>query len=124
MGSIETTKDISSELTINIAKGKIMAEDLLNWVSDYYSGTVTKLILWNCIEADLSNITSEEFEKIARLVKKRSDIRKSGKTAFVFNRDVEFGLGRMYEALSKIEDIQSENKTFRDMTEAKKWLGV
>ncbi len=124
MGSIETSKEISSGLTVNIATGKIAAEDILNWVLEYYSGNSTKFILWDFTEADLSNITSEEFRGIASEVKKRSEIRMDGKTALVFGRDLEFGLGRMFQAFSEIEGVLFEYMSFRDIVEARKWLDV
>ena len=124
MGSIETSKEIPSELTVNKAKGKLTAEELLIWVSDYYSEITTKLILWDFNEADLSSITSEEFMEIAREVKNRSDLRVEGKTAFVFNSDLGFGLGRMFQAFSEIEGTQFEFMSFCDVVEAKKWLGL
>jgi hypothetical protein len=124
MGSIETTKEVSSELTVNIVKGQIMYGDLVKWIANYYSGTVTKFILWNFTEADLSDITVEEFKNIAEVVKRKSDLRIDGKSALVFSKDLEFGLGRMFEVFSESEDIEFEFKSFRSITEAKKWLGV
>jgi len=124
MGSIETSKEIPSELTINKAKGKLTAEELLIWLSEYYSGITTKLILWDFNEADLSSITSEEFMEIAKEVKNRSDLRAEGKTAFVVNNDLGFGLGRMFQAFSEIEGTQLEFMSFRDVVEARKWLGL
>lgn len=124
MGTVETSKEMPSGLTINIAKGEIKLEDLLNWISSYYSGITTKYILWDFNEADLSNITTEEIRKIAKEVKKKSDIRAGGKTALVFNGDLDFGLGRMYEAFAEIEGIKFESMSFQNIAEARKWLGV
>ncbi|MCJ7773864.1 MAG: hypothetical protein MUP22_12120 [Desulfobacterales bacterium] len=124
MGSIKTTKDIHLELTTNLVKDQITYDDLLNWTTSYYSGTVTKFLLWDFTEADLSNITTEEFKNIAEVVKIKSDLRDRGKSALVFSRDLEFGLGRMFEVFSKLEGTQFEFQSFRNIEEAKKWLGV
>jgi ribosome biogenesis protein Nip4 len=124
LGSIETTKDMSLDVTVNIAKGMMTAADILNWISDYYSGTVTQLILWDFTEANLSDISKEEFEEIAVAAKKRSYVRAGGKTAFVFSEDLGYGIGRMYQALSELEEIEYECMGFRKIEEAKKWLGI
>jgi len=127
MGTIETTKDKSLSLTMNIARGQISYDDFTNWINDYYSGAITRYVLWDFTEADVSGISSKEYEKIAALVKKKSDQKegkKGGKSALVHSQDVGFGLGRMFEALSRMEGIEFEFKSFRCMAEAKKWLGL
>ena len=40
MGEINTTKDLEQELTINITKGEISYIELINWITDYYSGVI------------------------------------------------------------------------------------
>ncbi len=72
----------------------------------------------------MSKITSDEFRKITKEVKNRSNKRAGGKTAFVSTKDIGFGLGRMFEILAEIEGIQFEYKNFKSITEAKEWLGV
>jgi len=124
MGSIETTRDIALELTTNIVRGPTSYDDLLSWITNYYSGSVTKYILWDFTEADLSPITTNQFQNIAEMVKSRSDLRKGGKSALVFSRDLEFGLGRMFEMFSQVEGTEFEFRSFRSLTEAKEWMGV
>ena len=47
-------------------------------------------------------------------------VRKPGKSALVFPDDVDFGLGRMYEA--QAQDLHIETRVFRTMEEALHWL--
>jgi len=127
MGTIETTKDESLSLTTNIARGQITYDNFMNWINDYYSGAITKYVLWDFTEADVSGITSKEYEKIAAFVKIKSDQKggkKGGKSALVHSQDVGFGLGRMFEVFSRMEGIEFEFKSFRSINEAKKWLGL
>ncbi|MFC1884548.1 hypothetical protein ACFL2O_07245 [Thermodesulfobacteriota bacterium] len=124
MGTIKTTKDMSLNLTINLAEGIILYDDMSTWITEYYSGTVTNLILWDFREADLSKIKTEEFAELARLIKRKADLRQGGKTALVFKRDLEFGLGRMFEVFSELEDLSFEFMSFRSIEEAREWLGV
>ena len=124
MGSIETVKDFDKKLTTNVAEGEFSCDELLDWVRNYYLGAVTELILWDFSKADISKITNEELRKIANEVKKVSNTRAGGKTALVFSQDIGFGLGRMYEAFSRISSMPFEYRTFRSISEAKDWLGI
>ena len=124
MGSIETKIDIPFELTVNTVKGQIVTKDVTDWLNNYYSDTVTRLILWDFREADLSKIKTEDFREIVKDVKKISLERVDGKTAFVVKRDFEFGIGRMMEAFGEIEKMHFESRSFRNMDDAKKWLGI
>ena len=124
MGSLEISMDQLSDLTVGIVKGEIRSDDILTWVEDYYSGTVTKFILVDFTEAELSKLRSEELQKIAKEIKGIAALRESGKTALVVGSDLGFGFGRMFKAYAEIEDIGVEYMVFRNMPEARKWLGV
>jgi len=124
MGSIETLFDMPLGLTISVTRGLIKLEDVLNWISNYYSGTVTQLLLWDLTEADLSEITITELKEIAAAVKKRDYLRPSGRTAFFSKGGIEYGIGRIFQEYAVMEGVESEYMSFRDMSEAKKWLGI
>ena len=124
MGEIETTKNPELGLTVNKAKNEISSLDLINWVKDYYSGVVTELILWDFSEADISKITNDELKELIQVVRKTAIKRNGGKTALVFSKNIGYGLGRMYGALSEIEGIPFEYRSFRDIKDAEKWLGI
>jgi hypothetical protein len=124
MGTIKTSTDMSLNLTINIAEGIILIDDLSAWVTEYYGGTVTEFVLWDFTEADLSKITTGEFIKLVELVKNKSNLREGGKTPLVFKKDSGFGLGRMFEVYSELEGMKFEFMSFRSMKKARKWLGV
>ena len=124
MGKISTTKNSELDLTINTAEGEISHIDLINWVKDYYSGVVSKLMLWDFNEADVSKITNDELKKIILEIKKTATMRNGGKTALVFSKNIGFGMGRMYGAFSEIEGIPFEYRSFRNIEDAKTWLGV
>ena len=69
MGTIETTYDLSKDLTTVKATGKMTENDFREWRMSYYSGDPTKLILWDISETDLSGIPSESVATHARLIK-------------------------------------------------------
>ena len=124
MGYIETRRDITSGLTISVARGDFISGDLLDWVNDYFSGDITQFILWDFTEANITKIPLKEFKIIAHEVKTRSCAMMGGKTALVFRGDVGYGIGRMFEAFTEFEGVKSEYRSFRNTREAKEWLGV
>ena len=124
IGTIETTFDLSKDLTIITAVGKMEADDFRRWTTDYYDGTVTRLHLWDISRADLSEITVENIEENIIITKNVSNLRRGGKTAFVTPKDLEFGIGRMGEMRYEIAIDTIEYQTFRTFDKAKAWLGV
>ena len=126
MGTIETKLDQSQDLTIAKARGKMTADDFRKWRLSYYSGTVTRDILWDLIEADFSGIASNDIQEHAKRIKENvSDVREGGKTAiYVDENYLALGLCRMREIYGEMEDTPIEIRTFTDMDEAMEWLGI
>ena len=127
MGTIETTYDLTRDLTIAKAVGKMRAEDHRRWIKSYYAGNnVTQLILWDVTEADYSEITNQEIQNHVAFTKQlATDARKGGKTAVVIDRDRSIlGLSRMREIYFKMEGVPIDMRTFYDMDDALQWLGV
>ena len=124
MGSINAITDKTQDLTIVTAAGQLTADDLIDWVTHYYAGDVTRFILWDLTQANLSAISFEEVEAHAKSFNRLADSRQGGRSAFVFGSDLEYGLGRMYQALSEIENVPIAFQTFRNIDEARQWLGV
>ncbi|MBC2734148.1 MAG: hypothetical protein HF981_07310 [Desulfobacteraceae bacterium] len=124
MGTIETTYDLTKDLTIIKAVGRMKPADFQEWTATYYAGTVTPLALWDLSEADLSEIQTDDLKKDASHTKSLSDVRKGGKTAIVTGNSLEYGLSRMLSAFYEFEQMPFEVQVFESMDEATKWLGV
>ncbi len=124
MGTISAKYDRAKDLTIVTAKGVITADDLLDWGNNYYEGQITSLILWDVTNADLSSLQADQLREIAENMSRISEVRKGGKTAFVYDKPLEYGIGRMFQAYSEIEDMPFEVQSFQSFDEAKAWLGV
>jgi putative salt-induced outer membrane protein YdiY len=122
MAEIETSIDYQLDLTFHTVSGNLTSQKLLDKLETYYQGRPTQLILWDFMNATWSGITTDELKDIIRKAKKYS--RKGGKTAFVFSRDADFGIGRMVEAYAEIEGYDYEFGNFRDRKDAEKWLGI
>jgi len=68
--------------------------------------------------ADLARITSDGVRRIAA---HDPDRNANVRTAIVAPRDLEFGIARMFEVL---REHRSQIAVFRDMDEARRWLGL
>ena len=124
MGSISATYDLEKDLTIVTASGTITADVLRDWAVNYYKGQITSLILWDVTKADLSDIQGDQLMKIAEAIRPISEVRQGGKTAFVYDKPLEYGIGRMFQAYMEMENMPFEAQTFKSFDEAKQWLGV
>ena len=124
MATIETIVDSQADLSVFTVNGELAADEIIERVEEYYTRHPTKLVLWIMGDVDLSAITKEGIERIIQIAKKNTGKRKEGKTAIVGSKDIEYGLARMYEAYTGFENLPYEYKTFKDVDEAKEWLGV
>ena len=124
MAIVETQIDSSASMTVHTVQGVITTKEILTVVDNYYKGTITKLILWNFLESELTPISAEDVRELASLTKKYCKSRPGGKTALVFGRLADYGIGRMFQVLSEISDDNVEFMPFNDMSSAVEWLGV
>ncbi len=124
MDTIETIYDYDNDLTIQKVIGKPTIENGINMIEAYYAGKVTKYTLWDFSQSTSSVITNSELRKIIKIIKKHADLRRGGKSALVFNKLLDFGLGRMFETFAQIEDMPFELRSFRNMEKALEWLGI
>ena len=120
MPKIETSIDYQLDLTVHTVSGNVTAQEILDKLDIYYQDKPTSLILWDFTNATWSGISSNELHKTVVKAKKYS--RPGGKTALVFSKDSDFGIGRMLEALAEIEDYDYEFRSFRRLKDAYKWL--
>ena len=124
MARIETIIDSQNDLSVFTVNGSLIADEIIERVEEYYTRHPTKLVLWIMGEVDLTAITSAGIERIIQIAKKHTGKRQEGKTAIVGSKDVDYGLARMYEAYAGLENLPYEYNIFKDVDEAKEWLGV
>ncbi len=124
MGNISAKYDTDKDLTIVTVEGVITADDLLDWGNSYYEGQITSLILWDVTNADLSGLQANQLQTIAESISRISEVRRGGKTAFVYKKPLEYGIGRIFQAHSEIEGMPFEVQSFQSFDKAREWLGV
>jgi hypothetical protein len=130
MGTIETTYDLSRDLTTVKVIGKVSADDFWGWVDEFYAGAVTSLVLWDLVLADLSDMASDTtdndiMEHVRQVNVAATEVRKGGKTAFVVNDNIRaLRLSLRLESLADADSSPFARKTFTSMDKAMEWLGV
>lgn len=130
MGTFETTYDKSKDLTTVKVIGKVSEDDFWRWVGDFYSGAVTSLVLWDLVQADMSDMVSgttddDIMEHVRQVNEVAAEVRRGGKTAIVVSDNIQaFRLSIRLESLADLDRSPFARKTFTRMDEAKKWLGV
>jgi hypothetical protein len=75
--------------------------------------------LWDFRDAELSSLDSETITEMAQYSLRFPQGINDVKVAFVTDRDLEYGLSRMFELSSK---AMTPIRVFRAMDEAEKWM--
>ncbi len=114
--------DKAKDLTVFTATGVLSFDKVLPVVKAFYDGDPTKHVLWDLIDITDVQLTSEEVEAIANFRPRYEGQRASGKTAFVAQKDILFGLSRMFEIRSSVGEAPHSIMVFRSIDEAYKWL--
>ena len=119
---IVTNKEENKDLTVFTVTGVLSHEEVMPVVKSFYEGEPTKHVLWDLINTTEVHLTSAEVEKIATYRMRYEGKRASGKTAIVAQKDVLFGISRMFEMQSKMRKAPYLIMVFRNMDDAYKWL--
>ena len=68
--------------------------------------------------------TTDSISEIINIDKLHIDKLSEQKTAIVAPRELLFGLSKIYEVLYELADAPARVKVFREINEARKWLGL
>ena len=78
-------------------------------------------ILFDFIELDLSSISAADVNENSSFVRSLSDKFGNGKIVCIMNKEIDFGIARMWEILTQ-DGISAEIRIFRSISEAKSWI--
>jgi hypothetical protein len=123
MAPIETSIDYPNDLTIHTVKGDVNAEEIIQRIEEYNSGKVTLRVIWDFSDAIIEDSSNEKLRSVLAAAGKYNEARKGGKAALVSTEAFLFGLERMYGILTEIKDSPVEHRAFRNMEDAKEWIG-
>ena len=122
---MDITTEINREKNLRIHKidGLIDIGELKTMLAAYYSSPdydPNMNAIWDLTNADTSAVTSHDVSSLAELVKQHWG-KTASKAALVANKDLNFGLSRMYESL--VSDGESHNvMVFKEIADALNWL--
>ncbi len=105
-----------------VVSGRVSTSDLIAALKDFYNDKFTTKLMWDFSEADLSEISTDDLHMLISVSKSYSHLRKGGKTAFVLSGGYGFGLGRMFETLSVLNQHSVIYSVFKTKEEANTWL--
>ena len=119
---ITSNRDRTKDLTIFKVTGVLSFGLVFPVVKSFYDGDPTSHVLWDLIDTTDIQFTSEEVLELVRFKPRFEGKRNPGKTALVAQEDVLFGLSRMFEIQSGIQEAPYAVMVFRSLYEAHQWL--
>lgn len=120
--SVETTTT-DNLLTITVT-GNLTAAEILAVANEHYRNGIVKHVIWDLSNGSLTLLNTIAFRRIASATKVISDagFRKGGKTAYVGDSALEYGLMRMYVAIAESLDVPVKYFVFKTLDEAREWI--
>ena len=123
MAVITKSSESDHGLTIFTVEGAPTVEEILAQVAEFMKAGPTPLVLWDYTRGSL-NLPVAELRSLLERGRKYINQRAGGKGALVFSTDVDYGAGRMLEVFADMMEIPLSVRVFRDVQEARQWLGV
>ena len=103
------------------AIGTLSYDELVETIETCYP-LVTRHILWDFRDCDLTGITSNQFMMLPSIAKSSMVNREDGKSAYVGTDTISYGLLSMYVVTAKVQGITYSYNVFRTLEAAMEWL--
>lgn len=122
MAAIDTS--IEGCLLIVSVTGDLSADETISVIREYYPAGTVRDVIWDLTSGSLLAISKNGFHAIAKAAKESvaGGSRQGGKTAYVGNADVEYGLLRMYTAIAEVTGVPIKYHVFKSLEEARSWM--
>ena len=125
MAPIVTHKDRSKDLITYVCKGQISVDEILTAAQEYFSGEVTKDVLWDFAEAEV-DIRQPQIDKLMiylrGLLPEELEKRRGGRVAIVAPKEYVVGVMEQFKGWSEMVDGPFVFQMFYDADEALAWL--
>lgn len=116
-------RDLLNQVTLFRVAGRLVATEIIGALNDYLAGEKTPNILWDLLQADpAEEMLSEDIMAIVATMVENAGVRGEGKTAIVVADSLNYGLARMYGAMTEANGVFHKIRVFRQMEEALRWL--
>ena len=127
---LEIRVEPTKRLRYAVARGRLTDRDLLEAWGDAladpsYDPALDSLV--DMSEADSFEVTPEGAQRLADVMVMCAKEPPPGtrpRVALVAPTDVAFGMARMYQSIRASGGAPSEHRVFREMAEARAWLGL
>jgi len=110
-----------NDIMVFRAIGTMSYDELVDTIETCYP-LVTRHILWDLRDCDLTGITSNQFMLLPALARSFLVNRKDGKSAYVGSDSINYGLLSMYVLIAEIQGITYSYNVFRTFEAALEWL--
>jgi len=118
--------DIKTEgsLLVLTVTGNVVTDHVVAIVNEYYSNGIVKDVIWDYTNGSLLSVSQTDFNRIIAAIinSLASGSRANGRTAYVGDRTVEFGILRMFTVSGETQGITIPYNVFRTIEEARRWL--
>jgi hypothetical protein len=125
MAPIVTHKDPSKDLITYVCEGQISVDEILTAVQGYFSGEVTKDVLWDFAEANV-DIRQPQIDKLMIYLRtvppEEVEKRRGGRVAIVAPKEYVVGVMEQFKGWSEMVDALFVFQMFYDADEALAWL--
>lgn len=112
----------NKNITYFKVKGEMIFDQIIDEITKFYVKNLTLNALWDFTHAVTKHITADEIQKIADHTKGFGHLRGNGKTALVMPSSLAYGLGRMYDSLSQVNNHPVKHGVFRNYDDAISWI--
>jgi len=119
---ITSYMDKAKDLNVFKVTGALSLDKIMPVVKAFYEGDPTRHVLWDLIDTTDIQLTSEEVETVAKFKPRFVGKREAGKTAFVAQKDIAFGLSRMFQIQSDVHQAPITVRVFRSIDDARQWF--
>lgn len=123
MADLKITYFEKQDLALINVIGDVTVDDFMKGMEEYYK-KITIFLICDFTNANISTLTTHDSMLLSKKSKKYTSRRKGKKTAFIFPSDLGFGLGRKLQTIFELEGNPVELRIFRNIQEAKEWLGI
>ena len=125
MAPIVIHKDRSKDLIIYVCTGQVSVDEILTAAQEYFSGEVTKDVLWDFAEADV-DMRQPHIDKLIVYLRtvppEQLEKRRGGRVAIVAPKEYVVGVMEQFKGWAEMVDAPFEFQMFYDAEEALAWL--
>jgi hypothetical protein len=111
----------SGEIMVFRTVGALSYDEIVETIETCYP-LVTRHILWDLRDCDLTGITSNQFMMLPAIAASSMVNRNGGKSAYVGTDTVNYGLLSTYVVTAKVQGITYSYNVFRTLEAALQWL--